>query len=97
MAGQVLADFPQLKLVDGEFVRPDPEDGGLAEAIQWGFKALETDKDAAAVHIRQSIQPYEGATWREGRYVTTLGRMSTSCASPASEVADSDGCREAGI
>ncbi len=97
MAGQVLADFPQLKPVDGELVQPDPEDGGLAEAIQWAFNVLDTDEDAAAVRIRQSIQPYEGGMWREGRYVTTLGRMSTTCAPPASEVSGRDCNPEAGI
>jgi hypothetical protein len=35
MAGEVLADFPRLRLVDGEFVRPAAEDGGLGEAVEW--------------------------------------------------------------
>jgi hypothetical protein len=73
----ISADFPKLLLVDGDFVRDDSTDG-LDQAREWAAKIIASDSRVAAVHIRESVQEYEGCSWKAGRHVDTIGR-------PASE------------
>ena len=72
MAGQVTADFPGLRSVGGELVRMEHD--GLAEAMEWARRILASDPQVDAVTIRQSVQEYDGQTWKAGRHVQTVTR-----------------------
>jgi hypothetical protein len=69
----VLADFPSMLYIDGEFVRDDSTDG-LDQAREWAAKVFAADSRVAAVSIRQSIQEYDGCSWKAGRHVETVSR-----------------------
>lgn len=82
MAGEVLADFPRA-VYDAELGttrKPDPwpEDGGLSEAREWARETLDRHPLAMSVSIRESHQPYEGATWKQGLPVEIIRRGETS-------------------
>jgi hypothetical protein len=86
MAGEVLADFPRA-VYDAELKttrKPDPwpEDGGLAEAVDWAHRTLAEHSRAVAVHIRESHQMFPGTSWSQGPGVQTVRRDETATPEP---------------
>lgn len=81
MAGQVLADFPELERKDGEWVRPEHD--GLGQAQEWASRVLASDPQVQAVTIRQDVQEFDGQSWKAWRHVQSITRDTAAGAAEA--------------
>lgn len=46
----------------------------LAQAREWAAKVIEADDRVASVVIQESVQEYDGCSWKVGRCVDTITR-----------------------
>lgn len=78
----VLADFPgrcagnRCGAADCRCDCPWPADNGLSQAQEWGRQVIADDSRVATVAIIESVQDYEGCSWRvTGRTADTIRRQ----------------------